>query len=74
MLEAGPRRRARRLHGAFTLIEMLVVMAELVKTAGGRAERLVLPGKTHSTADTQLGAPGDSSGEALLRFVRNPPQ
>ncbi len=44
-------------------------MARLVTAAGGQAERLILPGKTHATADHDLGAPDDTTGAALLEFI-----
>ena len=44
-------------------------MAKLVTAAGGQADRLILPGKTHATADHDLGAPDDTTGAALLEFI-----
>jgi arylformamidase len=45
-------------------------MVKLVTAAGGKADRLLLPGKTHGTADHDLGAPEDETGAALLEFIR----
>jgi acetyl esterase/lipase len=41
----------------------------LVKNAGGSTQWIELPGKTHGTADHDLGAPGDETGKALLEFI-----
>lgn len=46
-------------------------MVALIRAAGGRAERLILPGKDHTTANHELGMTGDRSGEALLGFIRS---
>jgi acetyl esterase/lipase len=45
-------------------------MVGLVRTAGGTVERLILPGKDHTTANHELGMTGDRSSAALLRFLR----
>ncbi len=45
-------------------------MAKLVTAADGKADRLILPGKTHGTADHDVGAPDDTTGAALLEFIR----
>ena len=45
-------------------------MAELIRAAGGTVRTVVLPGKTHSAANHDVGAPGDTTGQTLVRFVR----
>ena len=47
-------------------------MAELIRAAGGRAEAVTLPGKTHFTADYECGLPDDpgDTGAILLRFLK----
>jgi acetyl esterase/lipase len=45
-------------------------MAELIRAARGTAQTAVLPGKTHSAANNDLGTPGDTTGDMLVRFVR----
>lgn len=45
-------------------------MVALVQEAAGSAELAVLSDKTHSSANHDLGMPGDSSGELLVRFIR----
>jgi acetyl esterase/lipase len=44
-------------------------MAKLVTAAGGKAERVVLAGKTHGTADHDVGGPDDTTGACLLEFI-----
>jgi acetyl esterase/lipase len=44
-------------------------LAAQVRAAGGSAKYILLPGKTHFSADQEVGMPGDSSGQALLDFV-----
>ncbi len=46
-------------------------MHRLVRQAGGQSQRATLSGKTHATADDDLGAPGDTTGNLLLQFIRN---
>jgi acetyl esterase/lipase len=45
-------------------------LAGLVRDAGGRASVVVLENRTHTTANHLVGAPGDKTGELLLRFIR----
>ena len=47
-------------------------VAGIIK-AGGRAEAVTLPGKTHFTADYECGMPGDEgdTGKILLRFIQD---
>ena len=47
-------------------------MAERIRAAGGEAECVVLDGKTHFTANHELGMPngGEEISAVLLRFVR----
>jgi acetyl esterase/lipase len=44
--------------------------AKLVVARGGQASTLLLEGKTHVLANHECGAPGDVTGEGLLKFVR----
>jgi len=44
-------------------------MATRIQAAGGNATCVVLPGKTHATADHDLGMPGDDSSRVLLDFL-----
>jgi arylformamidase len=46
-------------------------LAGLIGDAKGRAECRVLEGRTHFTANHLLGAPGDTTGAILLKFVRD---
>jgi arylformamidase len=46
-------------------------MAGLIRDAGGHAERTLLAGKTHSTANYEVGQRGDETGTLLLDFVRS---
>jgi acetyl esterase/lipase len=45
-------------------------LAGLIRGAKGKAEVVVLEGRTHTTANHLLGAPDDKTGVVLLRFVR----
>jgi acetyl esterase/lipase len=45
-------------------------LAGLIRDAKGRAEVVVLEGRTHTTANHLLGAPGDKTGATLLAFLR----
>ena len=45
-------------------------LAGLIRGAKGKAEVVLLEGRTHTTANHLLGAPGDETGKVLLRFVR----
>ena len=47
-------------------------MVGLIQQAGGRAEPVELPGKTHFTANHELGIPngGEEIAAILLRFVK----
>ncbi len=53
-------------------------MTALVRKHGGQAERVILQGKTHQTANHELGMPGDATGASLMQFIRRcvtgPPQ
>ncbi|MBN2447318.1 MAG: alpha/beta hydrolase [Phycisphaerae bacterium] len=51
--------------------ELSEKMAELIKTAGGRADAVELKGKTHFTADYECGLPDDpgNTGQVLLDFI-----
>ena len=44
-------------------------LRDRIAAAGGRVQWMLLGGKSHGTADHDLGKPGDSSGEILLRFL-----
>jgi acetyl esterase/lipase len=46
-------------------------LATQIRAAGGSAKTVLLPGKTHFSADHEVGMPGDSSGQALLDFIRS---
>jgi acetyl esterase/lipase len=46
-------------------------LAGLIRDAKGKAEVIVLEDRTHQTAIHLIGAPGDKTGELLLRFVRD---
>jgi acetyl esterase/lipase len=43
---------------------------EALQQAGGKVKTTVLVGKTHFTANHELGAEGDKTGPELLQFVR----
>ena len=47
-------------------------MVELIRKAGGKAEAVELAGKTHFTANHELGMPngGEEIADILLRFVK----
>jgi acetyl esterase/lipase len=45
-------------------------LAGLVRDARGKAAVVVLEGRTHTTANHLVGAPGDTTGATLLGFVR----
>jgi arylformamidase len=45
-------------------------MVGLIREAGGQAERTLLAGKAHSTANYEVGQLGDETGAVLLDFVR----
>lgn len=45
-------------------------MAKAINAAGGSAKTLILEGKTHFTANHELGAEGDKTGLMLLEFVQ----
>jgi acetyl esterase/lipase len=44
-------------------------LAGLIRDAKGRAEVVVLEGRTHQTANHLLGAPEDKTGAILLKFI-----
>ena len=46
-------------------------LATQIRAAGGSAKTVLLPGKTHFSADHEVGMPGDPSGQALLDFIRS---
>jgi arylformamidase len=45
-------------------------LAKGIRDAGGRSSTLILKDRTHKTANALLGSPGDTTGVALLEFVR----
>jgi arylformamidase len=45
-------------------------MVSLIGQAGGNARSVVLKGKTHFTANHEVGMRGDETGGTLVRFVR----
>ena len=45
-------------------------MVEAINKAGGKARGLLLAGKTHFTANHELGAEGDKTAPMLLEFIR----
>lgn len=45
-------------------------MVDGITAAGGSARHILLEGKTHFTANHEIGAPGDITGVILLDFVR----
>ncbi len=45
-------------------------LAGLIRDAKGRADSLVIEGRTHFTANHLLGAPEDATGAILLNFIR----
>jgi acetyl esterase/lipase len=47
-------------------------MTSKIRRAGGHVQRVMLPGKTHRTADHDLGMPGDKTGDILLQFIHHP--
>jgi hypothetical protein len=46
-------------------------MVAKIQASGGRAEAALLPGKTHFTANHEVGAEGDESGGLMLKFLRD---
>ncbi len=52
-------------------IEASRKMVSLIVSAGGCAEATLLIGKNHTTANHELGIPGDQSGEVLLHFIKS---
>ncbi len=42
-----------------------------IDDAGGHAQYVTLAGRNHSTANQDLGAPGDKTGQALLDFIHS---
>jgi len=44
-------------------------MVSLIRQAGGNAQAVLLSGKTHFTANHEVGMAGDKTGEILLRFI-----
>jgi len=46
-------------------------LVDAINAAGGSAKPALLVGKSHFTANHELGAPGDQSGSILLDFIRN---
>jgi len=44
-------------------------LAKLIRDAKGKAEVIVLENRNHQTAIHLIGAPGDTTGEVLLKFV-----
>jgi len=46
-------------------------MVTMIHDAGGDSAGALLPGKNHTTANHEIGAPGDKSAEVLLNFVRS---
>ncbi len=45
-------------------------MAEKIRAAGGKAESIVLKGKSPTLANHQIGMPGDTTGDTLLEFIK----
>ena len=46
-------------------------LAGLIRDAKGQATTTVLEDRTHLTANALIGAPNDTTGELLLKFVRD---
>lgn len=55
-------------------IEACNHLANLIHVAGGTVQQATLPGKDHFNADYKLGAPGDDSGQLLLKFIHGLPR
>lgn len=49
--------------------ESAKAIADAINAAGGNAKSAILAGKTHFTANHELGAPGDATGPMLLDFI-----
>ena len=45
-------------------------LAGLIRDAKGRADSKLIEGRDHFNANHLLGAPGDTTGQVLLDFVR----
>jgi acetyl esterase/lipase len=45
------------------------MMVKAINDAGGNAKSAILVGKSHFTANHELGAPGDKTGQQLLDFI-----
>ncbi len=45
------------------------MMVKAINAAGGTAKSAILVGKSHFTANHELGAPGDKTGQQLLDFI-----
>ena len=46
-------------------------MSKLVIEQGGKAQYMVLKGKNHAGANDEIGLPGDSTGDLLVRLIRD---
>lgn len=44
-------------------------MVKRINAAGGKAETVILIGKSHFTANHEVGAPGDTTGAIILNFL-----
>jgi arylformamidase len=60
----------RKAEGTTPRVEPSMMMAERIRKAKGSAEVHLLEGKTHFDANHLLGAPGDTMGDLVLRFIR----
>jgi arylformamidase len=57
------------LPGSRTGLQSHLLATRLIHHGGVKADVLAVPGKTHVTLDSDIGGPGDSTTEAILRFV-----
>jgi acetyl esterase/lipase len=46
-------------------------MVSQINKNGGKAQTAILVGKSHFTANHELGAPGDQTGDIVLKFVQD---
>ena len=60
----------RKAEGTTPRVEPSVMMGERIRKAKGVAEVHLLEGKTHFDANHFLGAPGDTMGDLVIRFIR----
>lgn len=56
-------------HDHDTSIHLTQKLAQKIRDAGGTAQFSLLLGKTHRTANNDVGEPGDDTGDQILQFM-----